>query len=215
MAGKLPKSERESREKFILDRLRLGISRAEIQRQFGAKFSLCPRVCANWVVDVSNSLVLLDPEERDRVRAAMLEVLHSQLVGVQDDIFKLSSEISKIEAARENRDVIVNRLIGCEDAKLRRHLKQEIKLLPKYAWNAYVYSIEARSRLREKAIKICVEIGTLRGLYLQKLPIVRAIEILSSSQIVDTRTARNLIEIINNFEKGLDSISQVDSHVAN
>jgi hypothetical protein len=187
--------EIEDRISFVVDRIHMGLSKMEIQRQLGVRFKLSSTQSRIWTNKGYDSIVCIDKDQRPRVRAAMIEIVHSQIIGLQQDLARVSTEVQSCELARESRSRIQAQLIDADDRereRLKRELASVRQLKPRY----YLDSINQRSRLRISIVKCVTEIGRLEGLYVEELPIIRALSILGSSELIPAGVAGSLIDIL-------------------
>jgi hypothetical protein len=199
--------EIEDRISFVVDRIHMGLSKMEIQRQLGVRFKLSSTQSRIWTNKGYDSIVCIDKDQRPRVRAAMIEIVHSQIIGLQQDLARVSTEVQSCELARESRSRIQAQLIDADDRereRLKRELASVRQLKPRY----YLDSINQRSRLRISIVKCVTEIGRLEGLYVEELPIIRALSILGSSELIPAGVAGSLIDILSNLEIALDAVPQ-------
>ena len=199
--------DEEERISFVVDRIRMGLSKVEIQRQLGVKFKLSTTQSRIWTNKGQDSIVCIDKDRRPRVRAAMIKIIRSQLVGLQQDIAKVSIEIDSYESARATRATIQAQLVDAEDQE-RERLKQELAAVKPIKHRHYLDSINLRARLRISIVKCVTEIGRLEGLYVEELPVIRALSILGHSELIPAGVAGSLIDILSNLELALDSIPQ-------
>lgn len=203
--------EIEDRISFVVDRIHMGLSKMEIQRQLGVRFKISSTQSRIWTNKGYDSIVCIDKDQRPRVKAAMIEIIRSQIVGIQQDLARVSTEVQSCELARESRSRIQARLIDIDidgDDRERERLKRELasvrQLKPRY----YLDSITQRSRLRISIVKCVTEIGRLEGLYVEELPIIRALSVLGNSELIPAGVAGSLIDILSNLEIALDAIPQ-------
>jgi hypothetical protein len=199
--------EEEERIVFVVDRIRMGIGKSEIVRQIGSRFRLSETQSRIWYHKANDSLISIDKDHRPRVRTAMIEIVHSQLIGLQQDIAKVSAEIQSYESARATRATIQAQLIGADDRE-REQLKLELAVVRSLKPRYYLDSINQRSRLRISIVKCVTEIGRLEGLYVEELPIIRALSVLSNSELIPSGVAGSLIDVLSNLELALDAIPQ-------
>jgi hypothetical protein len=199
--------EIEDRISFVVDRIHMGLSKMEIQRQLGIRFKISSTQSRIWTNKGYDSIVCIDKDQRPRVKAAMIEIIRSQIVGIQQDLARVSTEVQSCELARESRSRIQAQLIDADDRereRLKRELASVRQLKPRY----YLDSINQRSRLRISIVKCVTEIGRLEGLYLEELPIIRALSILGNSELIPAGVAGSLIDILSNLEIALDAVPQ-------
>jgi hypothetical protein len=189
--------EIEDRISFVVDRIHMGLSKMEIQRQLGIRFKISSTQSRIWTNKGYDSIVCIDKDQRPRVKAAMIEIIRSQIVGIQQDLARVSTEVQSCELARESRSRIQAQLIDADDRERER-------LKPRY----YLDLITQKSRLRISIVKCVTEIGRLEGLYVEELPIIRALSVLGNSELIPAGVAGSLIDILSNLEIALDAVPQ-------
>ena len=199
--------DEEERISFVVDRIRMGLSKVEIQRQLGVRFKLSTTQSRIWTNKGQDSIVCIDKDRRPKVRAAMIEIIRSQIIGLQQDIGKVSIEIDSYESARATRATIQAQLVDAEDRE-RERLKRELAAVKPIKHRHYLDSINLRARLRISIVKCVTEIGRLEGLYVEELPVIRALSILGNSELIPAGVAGSLIDILSNLELALDSVPQ-------
>ena len=198
--------EIEERVSFVVDRIRMGLGKAEIVRQIGSRFGLSETQSRIWYHKANDSLISIDKDRRHRVRAATIEIVHFQLIGLQQDIAKISAEIRLYEVARATREIIQAQLVNVDDDRERERLKRELAVVRPLKPRHYLDCINQRSRLRISIVKCAVEIGRLEGLYVEELPVIRALSVLGNSELIPAGVAGSLIDILSNLELALDSV---------
>ena len=57
-------------------------------------------------------------------------------------------------------------------------------------------------------MKIVIEIARLNGLYVEELPILRAIQVMANSELIPADTARSLTSILENLETSIDRVGK-------
>jgi hypothetical protein len=199
--------EIEDRISFVVERIRMGLSKSEIVRQIGSRFGLSETQSRLWYHKANDSLISIDKDRRPRVRATMIEVVRAQLIGLQQDIAKVSAEIQSYEEDRATRERIQMQLVDADDRereRIKRQLATVKPLKPRY----YLDCMSQRSRLRISIVKCVTEIGRLEGLYVEELPVIRALSVLGSSELIPSGVAGSLIDILSNLELALDAIPQ-------
>ena len=103
---KLSAAESFERDKFIVDRIKMGLSRVSIESQFADRFGLGETQCRLAYQTANDKLVVVDPNHTANTRAAMLEILHHQLVETNRDIAKVTDEINLVLETRSTRSRI-------------------------------------------------------------------------------------------------------------
>ena len=207
MSGKKRNIEAQERIDWILDRIKIGISKPDIVRQIENRYRLSTTQARIWLHKASDSLISIDKDRRPRLRAAMIEIVRAQLIGLQQDIAKVSAEIQSYEENRATRERIQVQLLDADDREQER-LKREIAAVRPLKPRYYLDCINQRSRDRISIVKCVTELGRLEGLYVEELPILRALSVLGNSELIPSGVAGSLIDILSNLELALDSIPQ-------
>jgi hypothetical protein len=207
--GKLSEAELFSRNKFITDRIRMGMSRVVIERQFSESFGVKESVSRSSYQAANDSLIVIDPNHTEHTRAALIEVIYGQLAGVQHDISKISIEIQSVEAARLRRSNIQVQILSSIDANEITRLNRELKSVPQYREKYLISCLEKRSRFRLLVVKFVTEIARLNGLFVEELPILRAIQIMANSELIPAATASGLLSLLGNLESQIDRTGKV------
>lgn len=204
--GRLSEAESFERNKFIIDRIRMGLSRVSIERDFAAKFQLGDTQTRLAYQTANDSLIVVDPAHTARTRSSLIEILHHQLVETNRDISKLSQEIDLILETRSTRSDIEVQLAGSIDKVEQSSLKLELKSLPVHRSKYLLSCLDQRSRFRGLIIKFVTEIARLNGLYVEELPILRAIQIMANSELIPAETASGLLSLLGNLETSIDRL---------
>lgn len=186
----------------------LGIGKSEIVRQIGSRFGLSETQSRIWYHKANDSLISIDKDHRPRARAAMLEIIHAQLVGVQQDIGKISTEIQLVEDTEKKRNQLLEQLARTDKKVERVPLEQELKGLARFPTRYYITCLDQRSRFRLLVVKFVTEIARLNGLYVEELPILRAIQIMANSELIPADTASGLLSLLGNLETQIDKLPQ-------
>jgi hypothetical protein len=207
MSSKKRDIEAQERIDWILDRIKIGISKPDIIRQIENRYKLSTTQARIWLHKASDSLISIDKDHRPKVRANMIEIIHAQLLGIQQDIAKVSAEIRSYEENRATRERIQVQLLDADDRE-REQLKRELAAVRPLKPRYYLDCISQRSSLRISIVKCVTELGRLEGLYVEELPILRALSVLGNSELIPSGVAGSLIDILSNLELALDSIPQ-------
>ena len=205
--------EIEERISFVVDRIRMGIGKAEIVRQIGSRFGLSETQSRIWYHKAADTLINIDKDNVHRVRAAMIEILHSQIIGLQQDLAKVTTEIQSCELARDTRARIQMQLVDAGDRD-RGRLNRELAAIKIVKPSYYLDCINQRSRMRISVVKIVTEIARLNGLYVEELPILRAIQIMANSELIPADMASGLLSLLGNLESSIDSLRSVTVQTA-
>jgi hypothetical protein len=160
----LTQDEIDERLDYILGFVKLGLSRNETQTKVRKRFGCGERQARSWYARAIDSLIVVDKSERIHARAVMLEVLHSQIAGLQQDLGKFTAIITKIEADNDLRNMIKGQLSTETDDRQIQSLTQELESTPNYPIEALIKAIECRGKARASITKACNEIARLHGL---------------------------------------------------
>ena len=201
---KLSAAESFERDKFIVDRIKMGLSRVSIESQFADRFGLGETQCRLAYQTANDKLVVVDPNHTANTRAAMLEILHHQLVETNRDIAKVTDEINLVLETRSTRSRIEVQLANSIDKDEQAALKSELKSLPVHRSKYLLSALETRSRFRLLIVKMVTEIARLNGLYVEELPILRAIQVMANSELIPADTAKSLSSLLENLETSID-----------
>ncbi|WP_310482173.1 hypothetical protein [Chamaesiphon sp. VAR_48_metabat_403] len=207
MSGKKRDIEAQERIDWILNRLKVGMSKPDLIRQIENRYQISTTQARIWLHKASDSLISIDKYRRPRLRAAMIEIVRAQLIGLQQDIAKVSVEIQSYEVSRATRERIQVQLLDADDRE-RERLKGELTAVRPLKPRYYLDCISQRSSLRISIVKCVTEIGRLEGLYVEELPILRALSVLGNSELIPSGVAGSLIDILSNLELALDAIPQ-------
>ena len=202
--GRLSEAESFERNKFITDRIRMGLSRVTIEREFALRFELGETQTRLAYQTANDSLIVVDPNHAAHARASMLEIIHAQLMGVQQDIGKLTQEIDAFSAARSRREDINRQILNSTTKGEIDRLNKELKLVPVYRSKYLLSCLDQRSKCRSLIVKFVTEIARLNGLYVEELPILRAIQIMANSELIPADTASGLLSLLGNLESQID-----------
>lgn len=207
MSSKKRDIEAQERIDWILDRIKIGISKPDIIRQIENRYKLSTTQARIWLHKASDSLISIDKDHRPKVRANMIEIIHAQLLGIQQDIAKVSAEIRSYEENRATRERIQVQLLDADDRE-REQLKRELAAVRPLKPRYYLDCINQRASLRISIVKCVTEIGRLEGLYVEELPVIRALSVLGNSELIPAGVAGSLIDVLSNLELALDSVPQ-------
>lgn len=196
----------EERIKFVLDRVRMGLSSPEIYRQIMSKYEINRHAASKVYRTALDSTIHIDISHRAHTRASMLEIIHAQLVGVQQDIGKISVEIQLVEDTEKKRNQLLEELARIDKKVERVPIEQELKGLARFPTRYYITCLDQRSRFRLLVVKFVTEIARLNGLYVEELPILRAIQIMANSELIPADTASGLLGLLGNLETQIDKL---------
>jgi hypothetical protein len=206
---KLSAAESFERDKFIVDRIKMGLSRVSIEKQFAERFHIKETQARLAYQTANDSLIVVDPNHTARIRSSLLEILHHQLVETNRDIGKVSQEIDLILETRSTRSRIEALILSSIDKVEQAALKIELKSLPVHRSKYLLSCLDQRSRFRLLIVKMVTEIARLNGLYVEEMPILRAIQVMANSELIPADTACGLLTILGNLENSIDKIPVV------
>ena len=201
-------SQKDSNDRidYILRYIKLGFSRIECQNRFQAKYKCGGTQTRLWYCRAVDSLIVVDKVEKPRVRAVLLEVLHSHLVGFQQDLGKITDRLTEMDGDRERRTMVVEQLAIHTDEKQIKSLNRELKSIPSHSIKVYLEAIESRSKTRDRITKTCTEIARLHGLYVEEMPIIKAIQVMAQSELIPAQIASDLLDLIGSLERNIDRV---------
>jgi hypothetical protein len=131
---KVSEIDRQDREEFVIARLKRGLSPLEVQRQFSKVYGLGPDSARNWVRGAADRLGELEsPDSRRRSKQIIVEMYHDQIVAYQSEILAITQEIRKVEAN------------------------------PEVGLTTVVEMIELKSRVRDRMVKVMIELARIKG----------------------------------------------------
>lgn len=185
----------------------MGLSRVTIESQFADRFGLGETQTRLAYQTANDSLIVVDPNHAANTRASLLEILHHQLVETNRDISRVSQEIDLILNTRIKRTNLELQLAESIDKDKIAALKIELKSLPVHRSKYLLSCLDQRSRFRTIVLKFVTEIARLNGLYVEELPILRAIQVMANSQLIPADTASSLLSLLGNLETQIDRTS--------
>ena len=145
--GRKRNIETQERIDWILDRIKIGMSKPEIIRQIENRYQLSTTQARIWLHKASDSLISINKQHRPRARSTMTQIIHAQLVGLQQDVSKFSAEIRLCEDNIATRATIQDQLVNA-DKRERERLKRELSTIKTLKPRYYLDCINQRSRLR-------------------------------------------------------------------
>ena len=124
---KLTLIEQQDRKDFILSRLRAGVTRHDVQKQFAKKFNYSIETARTWLNNTCDELTDTDIASRRRTFAVIIEMVHSQITSYQNELLAMQREIDKITDLEDQRRLLVNQLeiaSGADLSTINRKLSQ-------------------------------------------------------------------------------------------
>jgi hypothetical protein len=185
----------------------MGLSRVVIEKQFSEHFNVKETQSRLAFQTANDSLIVVDPNHAANTRASLLEILHHQLVETNRDIGRITDEIDLILETRSNRSRIEAQILNSIDDKKIASLKIELKSLPVHRSKYLLSCLDQRARFRLLIVKMVTEIARLNGLYVEEMPILRAIQVMANSELIPADTASGLLTILGNLETSIDRAS--------
>jgi hypothetical protein len=208
--ARLTQLQAEERIQFVVSRIRSGLSRIEIMRQIAAEYKTGDTQTKHWYIKGADSLIVVDPKERPRVRAGLIELLHAQLIGYQQDLSAIAVDIKKVDDWLDQREIIHEQLLGSNlDVSREQRLQLELSFIPKVNYKSKTSLIIHKVSIRDRIVKICTEIGRLHGLYVEEMPWLRAVQVLVENNLLPASAAENLLGLLQDFTSKVESIPQV------
>ena len=120
---------------------------------------------------------------------------------------KVSQQIEAVEADRSRRSTIENQILNSIDTLEIARLTRALKLVPVHRPKYLLSCLDQRSRFRSLVVKFVTEIARLNGLYVEELPILRAIQVMANSELIPADTASGLLSLLGNLETQIDRTS--------
>ena len=209
-SGRPPLSEeaRHDRIEFILQRLRMGFSTLETQKQFAKKFNYSAKTAKKWVDEAFKALSIGNERKRKHLHALVVEMMHSQLTGYQNDLVTMQTQIqSQIEQGTE-RQALMNQ-IAHVDADQLRLIYAKLKLID-VTPEKICDLIEKKSRVRERLARLMGDMCRVQGLYSGANDWRTALNVLLDNQMMPSSMANHLLGAIENFETQMNRTAEED-----
>lgn len=186
---KLTPVEKEARFLFIIKRIKAGLSRNEIRRQFSETYDLTIRATNYWIRDALNYLTLDEtPETKRQTKASILEMYHEQFVAAQSDLMALQSEIDKLDRLVKTRETLTELAQGGD-----RMAEMKLEFLPEIPFSTKAQLLTMKSKMRSEMFKIMTEIGKVQGCYSPEMPWVNAINTLLDRELITGEMANQIL----------------------
>jgi hypothetical protein len=200
----------EERIQFVVTRIRSGLSRIEIMRQLAVEYKTGSSQTRFWYMKGADSLIVIDPHERPRVRAGLIELLHAQLIGYQQDLSAIASEIKKVDDWLDQKAMIQEQLLGINlSVEQVNRFKLELSFIPKLQHNAKTMLITHKVSVRDRIVKICTELARLHGLYVEEMPWLRAVQVLVENNLLPAETADTMLTLLQDFTSKVEAIPPI------
>jgi hypothetical protein len=200
----------EERIQFVVTRIRSGLSRIEIMRQLAVEYKTGTTQTKHWYMKGADSLIVVDPHERPRVRAGLIELLHAQLIGYQQDLSAIAGEIKKVDDWLDQKAMIQEQLLGINlSVEQVNRFKLELSFIPKLQHNAKTMLITHKVSVRDRIVKICTELARLHGLYVEEMPWLRAVQVLVENNLLPAETADTMLTLLQDFTSKVEAIPPI------
>jgi hypothetical protein len=200
----------EERIQFVVTRIRSGLSRIEIMRQLAAEYKTGSSQTRFWYMKGADSLIVIDPHERPRVRAGLIELLHAQLIGYQQDLSAIAGEIKKVDDWLDQKAMIQEQLLGINlSVEQVNRFKLELSFIPKLQHNAKTMLITHKVSVRDRIVKICTELARLHGLYVEEMPWLKAVQVLVENNLLPAETADTMLTLLQDFTSKVEAIPPI------
>jgi hypothetical protein len=198
--GRPPLSEgdRHDRIDFVLQRLRMGFSTLETQKQFAKKYNYSSKTAKKWVDHTFQTLSGTNERRRKHLHALVVEMMHSQLTGYQNDLVTMQTQIqSQIEMGVE-KQALTNQIPSANEQQLRL-IYGKIKML-EVTPDKICDLIEKKSRVRERLSRLISELCRIQGLYAGANDWRTALNVLLDNRMLPSSVASHLLGAIESFE---------------
>jgi hypothetical protein len=208
--ARITRKQAEERVQFVVSRIRSGLSRVEIIRQIAAEYNTGETQSKEWYIKGADSLIVIDPHQRPRVRAGLIELLHAQLIGYQQDLSVIATDIKKVDDWLVQRTMLQEQLLAANlDVAREKRLQLELSFIPRLQHNAKTLLITHKVGVRDRIVKICTELARLHGLYVEEMPWLRAVQVLVENNLLPAETADNLLALLQDFTSRVEAIPSV------
>lgn len=204
----LSESDKEARLDFVIHRLRMGISTLEIQKQFAQKFNYSSKTAKKWVDLAFESIAQNNHRKRRHLHAMVVEMMHSQLTGYQNDLVAMQGQIqSQLELATEWMVLMsqLPHLKGMSYSETQQRVK-DIEVTPAGICDL----IEKKSRVRERMARTMVELCRIQGLYSGASDWRNAVSTLLDNDMLPAPIASNILNSIEEFESQNNKTPEID-----
>jgi hypothetical protein len=204
MPKKLTSQQKVDRENFVFAKIRLGLSRKQVELSVCDEFQVAIRTAANIYNAAIESLADEHPGHQRRNRAVILEVLYSQANAFQLDIQTVQEQIQIKLNLQEQHQVIKTQLADSSLSKTEQEdLQAKLEVLPTVRPQAIVQMIVAKSRIRSQLIQTISEIAQIHGLHTD-MPLLQAISVLASSEMISPEVAGRMLVAVEDMSSSLE-----------
>jgi hypothetical protein len=197
----------QDRINFILNRIRTGLSRSEVQRQFAQQYKTGRSQTFEWYNRALDSLIVIDPLESQRLRASIVEMYHTQIAGCQHDLASIQQEIVQVDDWWVLRHQLQEQLLTEKDKNKHTQLNWELNNVPKLTPITKANLIEFKCRVRDRLIKLFGELARIHGLFTEEMPWMRAVQVLLDNNLLPSQTAENILSTIQGLTANINSVN--------
>jgi hypothetical protein len=198
---KLTLVQQTERKTFILSRLRSGISRLDVQRQFADKYECTIETARIWLNKTCDELTDHDIHSRKRTYAVIIEMHYAQINAYQSDIVAIQKEIDSISNIEKERALIIEQ-IGFARGEQLSALLEQLKALPEPPLGCKSALIESKSRIRDRMFRVIGELTKLHRLGESEQTQWRdAIALLLDNNLIPGAIAEKILKIIDDFDQ--------------
>lgn len=188
-----PQEETE-RKNFFLQRLRNGCSRLESQKQFSIEFDCSIETARLWYNKTTTELVPPDVNDRRRTHAVIVEMYHTQILAMQNDLVAIQNEITVIDNAKKKRDELIHEITIYGDSSGSK--KEQLSLLGEIKINTKLMGLEMKSKARERIFKAINELARLQGVYETDNNWTQALHVLLDNGLLPPASAEHILTMI-------------------
>jgi hypothetical protein len=211
--GRPPLSEegRQDRIEFILQRLRMGFSTLETQKQFAQKYNYSSKTSKKWVDQSFATLSRTNDRKRKHLHALVVEMMHSQLTGYQNDLVTMQTQIQGQIKQSTDRTALMEQLPYAQSEQLKLlHAKlQLLEVSPEKICDL----LEKKSRVRERLSRLIGEMCRIQGLYSGANDWRSALNVLLDNRMLPPSVANHLLGAIENFEVQMNRDSDEEEEI--
>jgi hypothetical protein len=109
---KLTPQESEERRNLVLNLMREGLSRTEIQAQICANYDVSIAGARKIYIKVINELIVHDPIEQQRAKGTVLEMLYTQMT-------RLNGDINSLQTWIDEKEIDTNQMVNITQVKIK------------------------------------------------------------------------------------------------
>lgn len=198
---KLTLVQQTERKTFILSRLRSGISRLDVQKQFADKYECTIETARIWLNKTCDELTDNDIHSRKRTYAVIIEMHYAQINAYQSDIVAIQKEIDSISNIEKERALIIEQ-IGFARGEQLSALLEQLKALPEPPLGCKSALIESKSRIRDRMFRVIGELTKLHRLGESEQTQWRdALALLLDNNLIPGVIAEKILKVIDDFDQ--------------